>query len=139
MPASAHYEAAGTSLDTGACDKAWSRQVHGSSSPIIESAGELLQEDRFQTGRSAPGRLNRLGRCWPDAHEVTDDEMRAESNRTFRRIVAGLSPAVGERYRFAEPGIDPLRERLDAAVASRNWSLASQIAAELENRDVRAS
>ncbi len=70
---------------------------------------------------------------------MTDDEMRAESNRTFRRIVAGLSPAVGERYRFAEPGIDPLRERLDAAVASRNWSLASQIAAELENRDVRAS
>ena len=71
--------------------------------------------------------------------EETDDEMRAKSNRTFRRIAASLPPTVAERYRFAEPGIDPLRERLDAAVASRNWSLASQIAAELEKRDVRAS
>ena len=71
--------------------------------------------------------------------EETDEEMRAKSNRTFRRIAASLPPAVADRYGFVEPGIDPLRERLDAAIANRNWSLASQIAAELEKRDCRAS
>lgn len=68
----------------------------------------------------------------------TDEEMRAKSNRTYLRIAASLPPAVAERYGYAEAGIDPLKERLEAAVACQNWMLASQIAAELGRRDGRA-
>ncbi len=65
----------------------------------------------------------------------SDEEMRAKSNRTYRRIVASLPPEVAERYGYVEAGIDPLVERLQAAVARQEWGLASQITAELQRRE----
>ncbi len=64
----------------------------------------------------------------------SDEEMRAKSNRTYRRIVASLPPDVAERYGYVEAGIDPLVERLHAAVARQEWGLASRITAELPRR-----
>ncbi|HEU5116835.1 MAG TPA: hypothetical protein VFT74_09195, partial [Isosphaeraceae bacterium] len=65
----------------------------------------------------------------------SDEEMRAKSNRTYRRIAASLPPDVAERYGYVESGTDPLVERLKAAVARQEWGLVSKITAELQRRE----
>ena len=65
----------------------------------------------------------------------TDEEMRHKSNRTYRRIAASLPPEVAERHGYVKAGIDPLIERLNAAVARQVRSLVSQITAQLQRRE----
>jgi integrase len=65
----------------------------------------------------------------------TDEEMRAKSNRTYRRIAASLPPEVARRYGHEGEAIDPLVQRLQDAVARQEWGLVSRITAELQGRE----
>lgn len=60
--------------------------------------------------------------------DETDEELRQASNRTYGRLIAGLSPKVAERYgyRADEEGAS-LEDQLKAAVAAKAWPLARQL------------
>lgn len=61
-----------------------------------------------------------------------DEELCAASNRTYRRLVAAVSPKVAERYGYVadEEGMS-LEDRLAAAVAAKDWELAKKLLVEL--------
>jgi integrase len=60
--------------------------------------------------------------------DETDEELRQASNRTYGRLVAGLSPKVSERYGYrAEEEGASLEDRLKAAVAAKDWPLAKEL------------
>jgi hypothetical protein len=61
----------------------------------------------------------------------TDEEMRQRSNRTFRRIIASLSPEVARRYGHVQDARSEMEDRLRSAIESKNWALASDLAARL--------
>ena len=67
--------------------------------------------------------------------DETDEELRQASNRTYRRLIAGLSLEVANRYGFNgdEEGFD-LEERLKAAVAAKDWKQAGKILKELSSQ-----
>lgn len=60
--------------------------------------------------------------------DETDEELRQASNRTYARLVAGLSPKVAERYGYNpdEEGAS-LEDQLAAAVRAKDWSLAKEL------------
>lgn len=62
----------------------------------------------------------------------TDEEMRQRSNRTYYRILASLSPEVARRYGHVEVVLSVLEHQLQAAVAAKNWKLASELTAKLD-------
>ncbi|WP_076349722.1 hypothetical protein [Paludisphaera borealis] len=64
----------------------------------------------------------------------SDEEMRAKSNRTYRRIAASLPPEVARRYGYEEVEIDLLVERLQEAVARQDWGLVARLTADLQHR-----
>jgi hypothetical protein len=68
----------------------------------------------------------------------TDEEMRHKSNRTYARILASLRPDVAERFGYSAPKPDPLAVRLQEAIATQNWDLATRLAAELAKRSQQA-
>ena len=49
----------------------------------------------------------------------TDEQMRAKSNRMYRRILASLDPKVAQRYGHEETDGSQLKEQLQAAIAAR--------------------
>jgi integrase len=56
--------------------------------------------------------------------------LREKSNRTFSRILAGLSPEVARRYGYAdEPS--SLQEQLQQAVEAKDWEAAARLSAQL--------
>lgn len=63
----------------------------------------------------------------------SDVQMRQRSNRTFFRILASLSPELARQYGHIESKPGLLEEKLKAAIAAKNWPLASSISAELAN------
>ena len=65
----------------------------------------------------------------------TDEEMHQRSNRTFRRIVASLSPEVALRYGHVEDAHSAMENRLRAAIEAKDWSLAAEIAARLAEEE----
>ena len=64
----------------------------------------------------------------------TDEQMRARSNRTFVRILAGLPAEVACRYGHIDPAGSPLEERLKAALAAEDWPLVARLSSELAKR-----
>lgn len=62
-----------------------------------------------------------------------DEELRHRSNRTYWRIVAGLPLEVARRYGYVETATDRLEQKLQAAIAAKDWSLAKRLAAKLES------
>jgi hypothetical protein len=64
--------------------------------------------------------------------DEADEELRAASNRTYARLLAGLSPKVAERYGYvaAEEGAS-LEDQLKAAVAAKDWKRAQELLEEL--------
>jgi hypothetical protein len=64
----------------------------------------------------------------------TDEQMRARSNRTFARILAGLPAEVARRYGHVDPTSSPLEERLRAALADEDWPLVARLSSELARR-----
>ena len=57
-----------------------------------------------------------------------DEELRAASNRTYARLLRGISPKVAERYGFRadEEGVS-LEDQLAAAVRAKDWTLADAL------------
>jgi hypothetical protein len=53
------------------------------------------------------------------------------SNRTFRRLLASLPPAVASRYGYAEDERTRLERQLAAATTAENWPLVAELAARL--------
>jgi integrase len=63
----------------------------------------------------------------------SDDVMRLRSNRTFYRLVAGLTPEVAQRYGY-QPDSDALgvEVRLYAAASVRDWQAVEDLARQLK-------
>ncbi len=61
----------------------------------------------------------------------TDDDLRARSNRTYRRILASLSPEVARRYGHEPPSGATLEQQIEAAVAARDWGRLATLSAHL--------
>ncbi len=64
----------------------------------------------------------------------SDEEMRAESNRTYGRIAASLPPEIARCYWHKKVDTDPLVQRLPEAVARQDWELVSRLTADLQHR-----
>jgi len=60
-----------------------------------------------------------------------DEELRARSNRTFRRILASLPVEVARRYGNVEEDRSELEQRLQAATVGKDWGLVAAISARL--------
>lgn len=58
-----------------------------------------------------------------------------KSNRTFRRLLASLPPAVASRYGHAEDERAQLERQLGEATEAGNWPLVAQLAERLGKRD----
>jgi integrase len=69
----------------------------------------------------------------------TDEEMRQRSNRTFRRILASLSPEVARRYGYQETPRSELEHRLRMATEAKDWPLAADLVARLAERHQSAA
>jgi integrase len=70
-------------------------------------------------------------------HYVTqsDAQLRAGSNRTFRRILASLPPKVARRYGHVETKSAGLEQQLQQAVEQKNWDLVRELSARLSQKD----
>ena len=79
----------------------------------------------------------RISRAVMVRHYVdeTDEELRQGSNRTYYRLLAGLSPEVAKRFGY-DVGSEPseLQIRLQIAVNSQDWKTAGEIAQQLAAR-----
>ena len=63
----------------------------------------------------------------------TDEEMRAKSNRMYRRILASLDPKVAQRYGHEETDGSQLKEQLQAAIAAKDWKTVEELTKELRS------
>lgn len=61
----------------------------------------------------------------------TDEQMRAKSNRMFRRILASLDPKVVQVYGHARTEGSQLKEQLQAAIAAEDWSTVEKLTKQL--------
>lgn len=60
--------------------------------------------------------------------DETDEELRQASNRTYHRLIAGLSTEVARRYGYeADSDAMGMQTRLQAAVNAQDWKTASEI------------
>lgn len=117
--------------------KTWARtneREHASHHSFRKTA---LQFARIGEDRNEAVALDaRISRSVMIRHYVdeTDDVLRLRSNRTFYRLVAGLSPEVACRYGY-EPDSDALgmEVRLYAAASIRDWKTVQDIAQQLQN------
>jgi hypothetical protein len=64
----------------------------------------------------------------------TDEELRAKSNRTYRRILASLTGEVARRYGHAESGPSSLERQLQEARTAKDWPLVRELSARLERQ-----
>lgn len=66
-------------------------------------------------------------------HYVTqsDSQLRAGSNRTYRRILASLPAEVARRYGHEEAAAPDLPGQIQAAVEAKNWDLVQELSAQL--------
>ncbi|MBY0526643.1 MAG: hypothetical protein K2R98_24820 [Gemmataceae bacterium] len=69
----------------------------------------------------------------------SDEELRQRSNRTYRRIVASLAPAVAARHGYVEKAKSDLERRLEAALATQNWDLVQALSARLASKRAEAA
>jgi integrase len=58
----------------------------------------------------------------------TDVQMRQRSNRMFRRILAGLEPAVARRYGYDQEKVT-LRDQIRQAAAAEDWDTVASLTA----------
>jgi hypothetical protein len=79
----------------------------------------------------------RISRAVMVRHYVdeTDEELRQGSNRTYYRLIAGLSTEVARRYGYdASSEALELQIRLQTAVNAQDWKTVSEITQQLEAR-----
>lgn len=63
--------------------------------------------------------------------EETDEELRAKSNRTYRRIAASLPVEVVRRYGYVEDNRSDLERRLREAMDAKDWPLLATLSSRL--------
>jgi len=64
--------------------------------------------------------------------DETDEGLCDATNRTFRRLVAGLGPTVAERYGHRpELVASELENQMQAALERKDWAAAQQLAVSL--------
>ena len=61
----------------------------------------------------------------------TDVEARQRSNRTYRRILASLSPEVAVRYGYVQDARSEMENQLRAAIDAKDWVRAAELVAKL--------
>ena len=61
----------------------------------------------------------------------TDVEARQRSNRTYRRILASLSPEVALRYGQVQDPRSEMENQARAALDAKDWSQMKELAAKL--------
>jgi phage terminase Nu1 subunit (DNA packaging protein) len=61
----------------------------------------------------------------------SDEEMRAKSNRTYRRILSSLPTEVARRFGHVEAGDVDLEAKLQSAIIDKDWPLAADLSAHL--------
>ena len=61
----------------------------------------------------------------------TGVEARQRSNRTYRRILASLSPEVAVRYGYVQDPRSEMGHQLRAAIDAKDWARASELVAKL--------
>jgi hypothetical protein len=64
----------------------------------------------------------------------TDEQMRAKSNRMYRRILASLDSKVAQRYGHAETEESLSKEQLQAAVVAEDWKLVDELTKRLKGQ-----
>ena len=69
----------------------------------------------------------------------TDEEMRQRSNRTYRRILASLSPEVAVQYGHIQDARSEMESHLRAAIDKKNWAQAIEIAQQLHHKASHAN
>jgi len=62
-----------------------------------------------------------------DYVKETDEQMRAKSNRMYRRMLASLDSQVARRYGHVETEGCQLKERLLAAMAAEDWKTVEDL------------
>ena len=60
-----------------------------------------------------------------------DPNMRASSNRMFRRIRDGLGPTVAKAFGYEESPTEALEQRLREATIAKDWELVGRLSADL--------
>jgi hypothetical protein len=63
--------------------------------------------------------------------EESDPEMCEASNRIYRRILASLPPEVARRYGHAEVRVVSVEDRLQEAIAAKDWKMVAELSARL--------
>jgi integrase len=71
--------------------------------------------------------------------QMDDKERREASNRNFQRIAAALRTDVALRYGYAEPSLGSLEEKLEKALAAKNWAAVAQVSTEIANRGMKGA
>lgn len=61
----------------------------------------------------------------------TDEEARHRSNRTYRRILASLSPEVAAQYGHIQDARSEMESRLRAAIDAKDWATVTEISKRL--------
>jgi hypothetical protein len=96
-----------------------------------------LQFARMGEDRSEAVALDaRISRSVMVRHYVDDNDeaLRARSNRSFYRLISGLSPEVAKRYGYGADSDDlGMEVRLQAAITTRDWQAVRDIAQQLVN------
>jgi integrase len=83
----------------------------------------------------------RVGQYVLTTHYITQTEaqLRAGSNRTYRRILASLPAEVACRYGHDQTATTGLEERIQAAVEAKNWDLVREFSARLAREGTSAA
>lgn len=70
--------------------------------------------------------------------QVTDEDLRQKSNRTYQRIRSSLSSEVASRYGWETRPTDQIIERLDQARLREDWASMASLAEELARTSSQA-
>jgi hypothetical protein len=83
----------------------------------------------------------RVGQSVLTTHYITPTEaqLRAGSNRTYRRILASLPAEVACRNGHDQTATTALEERIQAAVEAKNWDLVREFSARLAREGTSAA
>jgi integrase len=117
--------------------KAWSKSL-----PKGHASTHIFRKTSLQYARSGEDINRRVAEDARVSEKVlmtnyvreTDEQLRAKSNRTYERILASLPKDVAHRYGHVEPKVNSLEQRLQAAVAAKDWPLAARLTADLVGR-----
>ncbi len=115
--------------------KSWAKKTNRPHASHHSFRKTALQFARIGDDRNEAVAMDaRISRSVMVRHYVDDNDevLRLRSNRTFYRLVAGLTPAVAKRYGYVpDSDILGLQARLYAAAGNQDWQTVREIAGAL--------